>query len=268
VQLPRVQAADSPHATGPLIAKTSVRKVAPPQVAAALLPATVPALSGEDYSSHDELTIFKQLKISYCFYYNVRDFCLINLTIQQANQTMDNIGARLKTIRTHQGLSQRRLARKSGVSNATISLIEHGRTDPSMGMLRRILEAMGISFAEFFSSDSRPSDKFFYNSSELSDISSGAISYRQVGSDLRDSQLQLMHERYAPGADTGRSMLSHDAEEGGIVLKGRLEITVGDQVRVLSAGDAYLFNSRLPHRFRNTGQEDCILVSACTPPTF
>ncbi len=100
---------------------------------------------------------------------------------------MDNIGARLKTIRTHQGLSQRQLARKAGVSNATVSLIEHGRTDPSMGLLRRILEAMGISFAEFFSSDSRPSDKYFYSSAELSAISSGPISYRQVGSDLRET---------------------------------------------------------------------------------
>jgi len=70
------------------------------------------------------------------------------------------------------------------------------------------------------------------------------------------------------GADTGQSMLSHEAEEGGIILKGRLEITVADRVRTLSAGDACRFNSRLPHRFRNTGSQDCVLVSACTPPSF
>jgi mannose-6-phosphate isomerase-like protein (cupin superfamily) len=63
-------------------------------------------------------------------------------------------------------------------------------------------------------------------------------------------------------------MLSHEAEEGGIVLRGRLEVTVGDQVQVLVAGDAYRFNSRLPHRFRNAGNEECVLVSACTPPSF
>lgn len=182
--------------------------------------------------------------------------------------SMDNIGLRLQTIRNHQGLSQRTLAKKSGVSNATISLIEHGRTDPSMGLLKRILEAMGISFADFFSSDSGPSDRYFYAGDELSDISSGPISFRQVGSDLRNSQLQILYERYQPGADTGQSPLRHDAEEGGIILQGRLEVTVGDQVRVLTAGDAYLFNSRLPHRFRNTGSADCVLVSACTPPTF
>ena len=181
---------------------------------------------------------------------------------------MDNLGPNLKALRTRQGLSQRRLARNSGVSNATISLIEHGRTDPSMGLLKRILDAMGVSFADFFSSDTRQAEQYFFEQNELSEIGSGPISYLQVGADLSESDLQILYERYQPGADTGQSMLSHESEEGGIILKGRLEITVADQVRTLSAGDAYRFNSRLAHRFRNTGNEDCLLVSACTPPSF
>ncbi len=181
---------------------------------------------------------------------------------------MESIGSELRTLRNRQGLSQRQLALRAGVSNATISLIEHGRTDPSLGLLKRVLDALGVSFAEFFSGQRGAGARYFYSSDELSEIGSGAISYRQVGGDLLDSKLQILHERYRPGADTGQSMLSHEAEEGGIVLAGRLEVTVGDQVRTLSAGDAYRFNSRLPHRFRNTGSEDCIVVSACTPPSF
>jgi mannose-6-phosphate isomerase-like protein (cupin superfamily) len=45
-------------------------------------------------------------------------------------------------------------------------------------------------------------------------------------------------------------------------------VTVGNQVETLRAGDAYLFDSRIPHRFRNTSEEPCIIVSACTPPSF
>jgi transcriptional regulator with XRE-family HTH domain len=181
---------------------------------------------------------------------------------------MDDVAHKLRMLRGRHGLSQRALARRASVSNATISLIEHGRTDPSLGLLKRILDAMGVSFAEFFSPHSGAPEKFFYTRDELSEIGSGPISYRQVGGDLLDSKLQILHERYRPGADTGQSLLSHEAEEGGIVLQGRLEVTVADQVRTLSAGDAYRFNSRLPHRFRNTGSEDCIVVSACTPPSF
>ena len=63
---------------------------------------------------------------------------------------MDKIGPRLKALRTAKGLSQRRLAALAGVSNATISLIEHDRTDPSMGLLKRVLDGLGVSFSEFF----------------------------------------------------------------------------------------------------------------------
>ncbi|HLT90901.1 MAG TPA: cupin domain-containing protein [Woeseiaceae bacterium] len=181
---------------------------------------------------------------------------------------MDTLGTEIRRLRSRQGLSQRQLALLAGVSNATVSLIEAGRTDPSLGMLKRILDALGVSFAEFFSSRRSGEDKFFYSRDELTEIGSGPISYRQVGGNLVDSKLQLLHERYRPGADTGQSMLSHEAEEGGIILAGRLEVTVGDQVRTLGPGDAYRFNSRIPHRFRNPGSEDCVLVSACTPPSF
>jgi mannose-6-phosphate isomerase-like protein (cupin superfamily) len=52
------------------------------------------------------------------------------------------------------------------------------------------------------------------------------------------------------------------------VISGCIEVTVGNQCRVLRPGDAYLYNSRLPHRFRNVGDEECTLISVCTPPTF
>ena len=77
-----------------------------------------------------------------------------------------------------------------------------------------------------------------------------------------------MTETYQPGADTGDTMLSHDSEEGGVVLRGRIEVTVGHQATILGPGDAYYFDSRLPHRFRNLGEDVCELVSACAPPSF
>ena len=50
---------------------------------------------------------------------------------------MDNVGQQLKTLRQRRGLSQRKLAQLAGVSNATVSLIEHGKTDPSMGPVKK-----------------------------------------------------------------------------------------------------------------------------------
>src|SRR5690606_15664924 len=133
--------------------------------------------------------------------------------------TMEDVASRLKRLRIRHGLSQRKLAVRSGVSNATISLIEHGRTDPSLGLPKTVLDARGVWFAECVS-EGRAGEKFFYSSDVLRDVGSGRISYRRVRCDLLDCQLQSVHERDRPGADTGQSPLSDDAEEGGIGLEG------------------------------------------------
>lgn len=181
-----------------------------------------------------------------------------------------DIGSRLKTVRLAAKLSQRELARRAGVTNATISLIEANQMNPSVGALKRVLDGLPMSLSEFFAlEDVTPAPKkAFYTAEELVEVGKGKISYRQVGADLRDRALQILVERYAPGADSGRVMLRHDGQEGGVIIRGRMEVTVADQVRVLGPGDAYYFESDQPHRFRNIGREPCEVISACTPPSF
>lgn len=178
-----------------------------------------------------------------------------------------DIGYKLRLVRKAHGLSQRELAKKSGVTNAMISLIETNNTNPSVGLLKRVLDGLPMALSDFFAADEEPQGQVFFHGDDLAEIAGGRISYRQVGRDMRRQAIQILHERLQPGADTGKSMLSHDAQEGGVVIRGRLEVTVGTQKRVLKAGDAYYFDSRSPHRFRNVGDEICEVVSACTPPS-
>jgi len=179
-----------------------------------------------------------------------------------------DIGSRLRFVRKQHGLSQRQLAKKSGVTNSTISLIEANQTNPSVGALKRILDGFPISLGEFFSFTPERSRRAFYRADELVEIGKGRISYRQVGDNLFGRSLQILMERYQPGADTGKIPLVHKGEEGGIVITGRLEVTVDEERRVLGPGDAYYFESKRPHRFRCVGNRQCEVVSACTPPTF
>lgn len=185
---------------------------------------------------------------------------------QQVPDLGFDLGVRLRTVRESRGLSQRELARRAGVTNGTISLIEQNKNSPSVASLKKVLDGIPMSLAEFFALDLPPQDQVFFRASELVELTKGKVSFRQVGGDVHNRSLQILHERYAPGADTGKSMLRHDSEEGGIVLRGRVEITVRDQRCVLGPGDAYYFDSRLPHRFRNVGEEEAEIISACTPP--
>jgi len=177
-------------------------------------------------------------------------------------------GARLRQIRRHVDISQRQLARQAGVANATISQIESGKLNPTVSLLKKILAGIPMSLAEFFADDMQPRDRQFFRAEELIEIADGGVSFRQVGANLAAKSIQLLQERYEPGAGTGKHALTHEGEECGIILHGRLEVTVGEQTAVLGPGDAYYFRSNQPHRFRNTGSEPCELITACTPPSF
>ena len=189
-----------------------------------------------------------------------------------------DIGKKLASVRKRAGLSQRELASRAGLTNGTISLIEKNKTSPSIASLKRLLDAIPMSMSEFFSSfEDNETPKYFYTADEFTEIApqdaglsgtaSAKVSLRQLG-DASHHALQVLHETYPPGADTGAELLSHDGEEAGVVISGTIEITVSGNVRKLAEGDGYMFDSRLPHRFRNAGQDDCVIVSACTPPTF
>ncbi|MBP5855764.1 cupin domain-containing protein [Marivibrio halodurans] len=193
-----------------------------------------------------------------------------------------DIGRRLKAVREARGFSQRQLAQRSGVTNGTISLIEQNKTSPSVSSLKKVLDGIPMALSEFFAEDGDSLEpRYFFSAGDFTELSPAdmgmdpastatgrrKVSLRQVG-DASRHQLQILHETYPPGADTGAELLSHEAEEGGIVIAGLIEVTVGDQVRVLRPGDGYLFDSRLPHRFRNIGEADCVIMSACTPPSF
>ena len=180
-----------------------------------------------------------------------------------------DIGARLQMVRKSKGLSQRELAKRVGVTNSTISLIEQNKVSPSVGSLKKVLDGIPISLAGFFTLDiPSDGDSVFYRADELPDLGSDAIRYFLVGQRRAQRQMCILREVMPAGSDTGEAMLAHDGEEGGVVVQGRVEVTVGDAVQVLGPGDAYYFESRRPHRFRNVGDEEAVIVSASTPPTF
>jgi transcriptional regulator with XRE-family HTH domain len=179
-----------------------------------------------------------------------------------------DVGAHLRAIRQLHGLSQRELAKRAGVTNGMISLIEQNRVSPSVSSLKKVLDGIPMSLAEFFSMDVALPPQVFYGADELTQIGTAPLELFLVAARRPQRAMSVLRKRYAPGSDTGSELLSHPGEEGGIVVGGRIEVTVGGATRVLGPGDAFYFSTAVPHRFRNPGDEDCEIISACTPPTF
>jgi transcriptional regulator with XRE-family HTH domain len=179
-----------------------------------------------------------------------------------------DVGTHLKAVRQMYGLSQRELAKRAGVTNGLISLIEQNRVSPSVSSLKKVLDGIPMALADFFTLDLAGKPQVFFSREELANIGTDSVELRLVGGRLANRSMSILHERYAPGADTGEEMLSHAGEEGGVIVKGKIELTIGGESRLLGPGDAYYFKSSLPHRFRNIGRDECEIVSSSSPPTF
>lgn len=149
-----------------------------------------------------------------------------------------------------------------------VSLIEQDRVSPSVGSLQKILSAFPMTMAEFFTRDMQGRENFVFRADELPDVGTGNIQYKLVAASRLVRKMSILWEAYEPGTDTGDDLLTHSGEEGGVIIDGEIELTVAGETHVLGPGDAYYFDSRLPHRFRNTGKVAARIVSANSPPTF
>lgn len=176
------------------------------------------------------------------------------------------VGARLKAVREEAGLSQRELARRAGVTNGTISLIEQERHAPSLASLHRILSSLPISMAEFFALPVSRSNALFYAAADLAVVTRGSADLRVLGSERRDKRLQLFFERYAPGASTGGEPIVHDGETAAVVVQGSVVLEVEGREQRIGEGGGFQLLGRVPYRLRNAGRRTAIVVCACTPP--
>src|SRR3546814_6074996 len=79
--------------------------------------------------------------------------------------------------------------------------------NPSVGALKRVLDGIPMSLAEFFAQDIATPRQAFYTAAELTEVGKGQISYRQIGADLAGRALQILIERYAPRSEEHTSEL-------------------------------------------------------------
>ena len=186
-------------------------------------------------------------------------------TAPHAGSELD-IGARLRSVRERAGLSQRELAKRAGVTNSTISLIEQEAHAPSLASLHRILSAVPIAMADFFALPTSQRNVMFFDRNDLAVVARGEADLRVLAAERRDKTLQMFIERYQPGAGTGDEPIAHDGETAAVVLTGTIEVTVGEETRILRRGGGYQLIGRQPYTLRNIGRTVAVVACACTPP--
>jgi len=192
----------------------------------------------------------------------------------------DSLGERIRRVRKSQGKTLQDLASAAGISTSFLSQIEREQAKPSVGTLHTIAEALGLTIADLFVAPAAGVKRTLVEPLAHVVRKDGRKALVYPGSGIRNELLvpdlkrglQMMWIVIPPGEGTGDEPLVHEGEECGVVLAGEVEIWVGEgeaeERYVLSAGDSIWQLSTIPHRSRNIGDVDAIIVTAITPPSF
>jgi transcriptional regulator with XRE-family HTH domain len=190
------------------------------------------------------------------------------------------IGARLQGLRKQHRYSIRRLAANAGVSASLVSDIERGRVEPSISTLKALSGALGTTLAFFFTESEETTgrvvaasqrDVIAVDGAPRSQAARSAIHTAGVRFELASppdsGTMEAIYGRYEVGASLGDA-ISHEGEEWGMVLSGRLKVWVGEEIYFLDPGDSIGFPSTIPHRMENVADEPTEYIWINTPKLF
>jgi transcriptional regulator with XRE-family HTH domain len=184
------------------------------------------------------------------------------------------IGQRLRELREQHRFTMRGLAELAGVSASLISDVERGRVEPSISVLKRLAGALDTTLMYFFSESGPREDRVVRRDNRrllgrpASAGSFGPGVHFELASPDSTENIEAIYGRYDVGASMGDEPVTHEGEEWGMVLKGRLKVWVGDDIYFLDPGDAISFPSTTPHRLANAAEEVTEYIWIDTPKSF
>ena len=165
-----------------------------------------------------------------------------------------NVGRRLRELRAERGLSIRALAEQSGLNANTLSLIENGKTSPSVSTLQQAAAALKAPITAFFETKTHLR-RIVYQKAE--DRQTAAFAYgtlADLGTGFARPGLEPFVVNLEPLASSGDTPIVHTGLEFVFCLEGCIGYEVDEQTFLLEPGDSLLFEAHLPHRWRNAGK--------------
>jgi len=184
---------------------------------------------------------------------------------------MSVIGTSIKRLREEQGTTLREMAKDVGVSPSFLSQVEQGKASPSLATLKSIANALQSTVGRLVGDDGEQGhDRLVMTERQRKAFkqSGNGVQMYLLSESNPYKQMQPLLFKLGPSAASGESTYSHYGQEFILVLKGSLEITLGDKNYKLKKGDSIYFNSSTPHSFKNMfkGQTEALWV--VTPPSF
>lgn len=162
---------------------------------------------------------------------------------------------RLKLLRETFGFSQRELAKRAGVTNSSISMIEQGQVSPSIQSLARILAAFPISLSDFFSFDPSHSAQVYRSGDLQLKVDKAGLKVQVFGA--LNPQMDARIECLPAGQAFGFNLPGADV--CGLVLEGEAQLVLLGGTEHITAGDAFYVPAKQPYQLSNVSNTECRL---------
>ena len=166
---------------------------------------------------------------------------------------LDQVGPRLKRIRTQRGVTLTALSDATGISKSTLSRLENGQRRPSLELLLPLAQAHRVPLDDLVGAP------------EVGDprirLKPRRVKGRTVIPLTKQPGAVQAWKIIIPANQSNPQPRTHDGYEWLYVLTGQMRLVLGDRDLVLGAGEAVEFDTALPHWFGSTGDGPAEVLS-------
>ena len=168
------------------------------------------------------------------------------------------VGDTLAALRQAQSLSLDELSRKAGVSKSMLSQIERAQANPTVAVVWRLANALGVPMGDLLGGAPAPAAPAItvvpVHATPSLRNPDGACELRILG----PIDLAGQFEWYALTLQAGGALDSqaheHGTREHLTVLSGSVEVVSGEERQRLKTGDTARYAADRPHAIRNVGK--------------
>jgi transcriptional regulator with XRE-family HTH domain len=182
-----------------------------------------------------------------------------------------DIGEKIRLLRKSRQVTLKDMAKRTDLSIGYLSQVERNMSSPSVNVLRDIATALNVNISWFFEAPERSptgEERFIVRENNRRHLHFRSGITDSLLTPNLSGQIELLLSRFEPGASSGEEPYTHQGEEAGVVMAGQLELWIGRERFLLSEGDSFNFLSSVPHRYRNPGETESVVIWAITPPSY
>jgi quercetin dioxygenase-like cupin family protein len=172
------------------------------------------------------------------------------------------IGKKIKRAREGKNMPFDRIANETGFSVDYLKEVEAGQTIPPVGAILQIARALEIDSASLLKEpESKLQRRISAHTKRTENYAYTTLTPGAENKHLKAFRVVIEAQQEHKGVG-----YHHEGEEFEYVLSGKVQVTVGDHVNTLAAGDSLHFNSGIPHKLRSVSDERAELIVVIYTP--